>query len=166
MLTYADFISLRRSSPRPVIALYTHFQLRDDTPSGSSRQSGGRRDWARATADAQGVADGEADDGEAEAPDPADPIYSFALITDVQYADIPDGKGALGSPRHYKYSLDIVNNAVKDWRADDSLSFGIHVGDMCGASPFVRSVPSYDPHPRVMEGLSISLCTFVYLAQR
>ncbi|KAJ8748032.1 hypothetical protein K2173_011853 [Erythroxylum novogranatense] len=33
------------------------------------------------------------------------PLFSFGVISDVQYADIPDGKSFLGIPRYYRHSF-------------------------------------------------------------
>lgn len=43
----------------------------------------------------------------------------LSFLADVQYADIPDRKGALGALRHYRWSLNIVNKAVDAWSEEE-----------------------------------------------
>lgn len=58
------------------------------------------------------------------------PLFSFGVITDVQYADIPDGKSFAGVPRYYRHSLEVLKRAVRSWNAAGDLSFGVHFGDI------------------------------------
>lgn len=58
------------------------------------------------------------------------PIFSFGVITDVQYADIDDGFSFSGVPRFYRHSLEVLRRAVDCWNAGGELSFVIHFGDI------------------------------------
>lgn len=58
------------------------------------------------------------------------PLFSFGVITDVQYADIPDGRSFHGVPRFYRNSIRILQNAIQKWNAHQNLSFALHLGDI------------------------------------
>lgn len=58
------------------------------------------------------------------------PLFSFGVITDIQYADIDDGKSFLGVPRYYRHALLGLQRAVKSWNSKGDLSFAIHFGDI------------------------------------
>lgn len=53
---------------------------------------------------------------------------SFGIIADVQYADVDDGLSAMGVPRHYRHSLEVLSLAVSAWQKD-SLAFVAVLGD-------------------------------------
>ena len=46
-------------------------------------------------------------DGECDEP----PLFSFAVLSDVQYADIPDGASFGGTPRYYRHALEALRCA-------------------------------------------------------
>ncbi|KAK0588172.1 hypothetical protein LWI29_035339 [Acer saccharum] len=58
------------------------------------------------------------------------PLFSFGVISDVQYADIPDGRSFIGVPRYYRHSLLILQRAVKKWNDHQKLKFAINFGDI------------------------------------
>ncbi|CAM6086523.1 unnamed protein product [Calypogeia fissa] len=58
------------------------------------------------------------------------PLFSFGVITDVQYADIPDGASFLGTPRFYRHALEVLNRAVANWNQLGRVIFAIHFGDL------------------------------------
>ncbi|XVF54569.1 hypothetical protein PTKIN_Ptkin05aG0191700 [Pterospermum kingtungense] len=58
------------------------------------------------------------------------PLFSFGVISDVQYADIPDGHSFLGVPRYYRHSIIVLQRAVKSWNNHKNLSFAINFGDI------------------------------------
>lgn len=58
------------------------------------------------------------------------PLFSFAVITDVQYADVPDGYSFLGVPRYFRHSLEALREAVSCWNCNPTLKFGIQLGDI------------------------------------
>ncbi|XP_047982942.1 manganese-dependent ADP-ribose/CDP-alcohol diphosphatase-like [Salvia hispanica] len=58
-----------------------------------------------------------------------EPLASFGVITDVQYADIPDGVSFLGVPRYYRHSINVLQRAVKKWNKE-KVDFVINFGDM------------------------------------
>lgn len=59
-----------------------------------------------------------------------EPLFSFGLISDVQYADIPDGRSFLGVPRYYRHSILVLQRAVKEWNAHQKHKFVINFGDI------------------------------------
>ncbi|CAI7797042.1 unnamed protein product [Closterium sp. NIES-53] len=69
------------------------------------------------------------------------PLFSFGVITDVQYADINDGQSFLGIPRFYRHSLQVVKKAVEDWnQSTRPMAFAVHFGDIVdGFCPRDRS---------------------------
>lgn len=58
------------------------------------------------------------------------PLFSFGVITDVQYADIPDGHSFLGVPRYYRHSIRVLQRAVIKWNSLKTLKFSINFGDI------------------------------------
>ncbi|XP_072992508.1 manganese-dependent ADP-ribose/CDP-alcohol diphosphatase [Typha latifolia] len=59
-----------------------------------------------------------------------EPIFSFGVIADVQYADIPDGRSFLGVPRYYRHSFLVLQRAVRKWNEEKKLKFSINFGDI------------------------------------
>ncbi|XP_057787910.1 manganese-dependent ADP-ribose/CDP-alcohol diphosphatase-like [Salvia miltiorrhiza] len=57
------------------------------------------------------------------------PLASLGVISDVQYADIPDGSSFLGVPRYYRHSLHVLQRAVKKWN-EEKVNFVINFGDI------------------------------------
>lgn len=58
------------------------------------------------------------------------PLFSFGVISDVQYADIPDGRSFIGVPRYYRHSLLVLQNAVQRWNNHQKLKFVMNFGDI------------------------------------
>ncbi|WOG89174.1 hypothetical protein DCAR_0208410 [Daucus carota subsp. sativus] len=58
------------------------------------------------------------------------PLLSFGVITDVQYADIPDGHSFRGVPRYYRHSILVLQRAVQNWNKCQKLKFVINFGDI------------------------------------
>ncbi|KAF5182861.1 Manganese-dependent ADP-ribose/CDP-alcohol diphosphatase [Thalictrum thalictroides] len=58
------------------------------------------------------------------------PLFSFGVISDVQYADIPDGRSFLGVPRYYRHSIQVLQRAVKGWNDHQRLKFAVNFGDI------------------------------------
>ncbi|KAF5730896.1 manganese-dependent ADP-ribose/CDP-alcohol diphosphatase-like isoform X1 [Tripterygium wilfordii] len=58
------------------------------------------------------------------------PLFSFGVISDVQYADIPDGYSFIGVPRFYRHSLLVLQRAVQNWNAHQKLKFVLNYGDI------------------------------------
>ncbi|KAK7330551.1 hypothetical protein VNO77_24746 [Canavalia gladiata] len=58
------------------------------------------------------------------------PLFSFGLISDVQYADIPDGRSFLGVPRYYRHSILVLQRAIKEWNTNQRHKFVINFGDI------------------------------------
>ena len=59
----------------------------------------------------------------------AAPLFKFGLISDVQWADIPDGKSFHGTPRYYREALCSARRAVAAFKAED-VNLAIHLGDI------------------------------------
>uniref|UniRef100_A0A803MF77 Manganese-dependent ADP-ribose/CDP-alcohol diphosphatase n=1 Tax=Chenopodium quinoa TaxID=63459 RepID=A0A803MF77_CHEQI len=79
------------------------------------------------------------------------PLFSFGVISDVQYADIPDGCSFLGVPRYYRHSVLVLERAVQKWNSLQNLSFAVNFGDIVdGFCPkdqslnAVKMIPSHD----------------------
>ncbi|EOY22272.1 hypothetical protein QUC31_007650 [Theobroma cacao] len=69
------------------------------------------------------------------------PLFSFGVISDVQYADIPDGCSFIGVPRYYRHSILVLQRAVKSWNNLKNLNFAINFGDIVdGRCPKDQSV--------------------------
>ncbi|KAK3006063.1 hypothetical protein RJ639_016295 [Escallonia herrerae] len=58
------------------------------------------------------------------------PLLSFGVISDVQYADIPDGRSFLGVPRYYRHSIFVLQRAVQYWHNQQKLKFVVNFGDI------------------------------------
>ncbi|KAK8958374.1 Manganese-dependent ADP-ribose/CDP-alcohol diphosphatase [Platanthera guangdongensis] len=58
------------------------------------------------------------------------PLFSFGVITDIQYADIPDGRSFLGVPRYYRHSIQVLQRAVDNWNRLTKLKFSMNFGDI------------------------------------
>lgn len=72
-----------------------------------------------------------------------EPLFSFGVIADVQYADIPDGHSFLGVPRFYRHSILVLQRAVNQWNDHKKLKFSINFGDIVdGFCPKDKSLAS------------------------
>lgn len=58
------------------------------------------------------------------------PLFSFGVISDVQYADIPDGRSFIGIPRYYRHSILVLQRAVQKWNNHKKLKFVVNFGDI------------------------------------
>ncbi|GAV65143.1 Metallophos domain-containing protein [Cephalotus follicularis] len=58
------------------------------------------------------------------------PLFSFGVISDIQYADIPDGRSFIGVPRYYQHSIHVLQRAVHKWNNHQNLEFAINFGDI------------------------------------
>ncbi|XP_030531422.1 manganese-dependent ADP-ribose/CDP-alcohol diphosphatase isoform X1 [Rhodamnia argentea] len=71
------------------------------------------------------------------------PLFSFGIISDIQYADIPDGLSFLGVPRYYRHSIAVLQRAVKQWNHHRNLKFAVNLGDIVdGFCPKEHSLDS------------------------
>lgn len=73
-----------------------------------------------------------------------EPLFSFGVVADVQYADIPDGRSFLGVPRYYRHSITVLQRAVRSWNTHKAgVKFCINFGDIVdGFCPKDRSLPA------------------------
>lgn len=58
------------------------------------------------------------------------PLFSFGVISDVQYADIPDGHSFIGIPRYYRHSILVLQRAVHQWNNHKGHKFALNFGDI------------------------------------
>lgn len=58
------------------------------------------------------------------------PLFSFGVISDVQHADIPDGRSFVGVPRYYRHSILVLQRAVQRWNEHKKHKFVINFGDI------------------------------------
>ncbi|KAJ9677908.1 hypothetical protein PVL29_022720 [Vitis rotundifolia] len=58
------------------------------------------------------------------------PLFSFGVISDVQYADIPNGQSFMGVPRYYRHSILVLQRAVQKWNNLQKLKFVVNFGDI------------------------------------
>ncbi|KAJ6358788.1 hypothetical protein OIU76_000504 [Salix suchowensis] len=58
------------------------------------------------------------------------PLFSFGIISDVQYADIPDGHSFHGVPRYYRHTIHVLQRAIQEWNNHQDLNFVINFGDI------------------------------------
>lgn len=58
------------------------------------------------------------------------PLFTFGVIADVQYADIPDGRSFLGIPRYYRHSISVLQRAASAWNKQGNIKFSINFGDI------------------------------------
>lgn len=62
-------------------------------------------------------------------PSSSNRLFSFGVVSDVQYADIPDGLSFHGVPRFYRNSLLGLRRCVEGW-VRQGIDFGVHFGDI------------------------------------
>ena len=55
--------------------------------------------------------------------------FCAGIISDIQYADIPNGASFSGTPRYYRSSLTCLQRAISSWTAA-KVDFCIHLGDI------------------------------------
>jgi hypothetical protein len=86
-------------------------------PRAAAMQAAGAR--VAAAAPAERASEDAAAAAECADDDPVGPpLFSFGVLTDVQYADIPDGQSFGGTPRFYRHSLEGLRCAAR--RARDA----------------------------------------------
>eukprot|EP00696_Hemimastix_kukwesjijk_P013658 gnl/Hemi2/27104_TR9105_c0_g2_i1.p1 gnl/Hemi2/27104_TR9105_c0_g2~~gnl/Hemi2/27104_TR9105_c0_g2_i1.p1 ORF type:complete len:221 (-),score=29.58 gnl/Hemi2/27104_TR9105_c0_g2_i1:3-665(-) len=66
------------------------------------------------------------------------PLFSFGLISDVQYADIDNRRSFAGATRHYRHALSHLEEAVASWNYR-------HLPRSCAASSPSAATPSASP---------------------
>eukprot|EP00667_Euglena_gracilis_P013374 EG_transcript_13792 len=72
-------------------------------------------------------------------PPPLKPELSFGLITDLQYADLPDGVSFLGFRRYHRASVPRLERAVAPWAQEPCLQFAVQLGDVVDSHTDNRS---------------------------
>lgn len=71
-------------------------------------------------------------------------MFSFGVVSDIQYADIPDGKSFHGIPRFYRNTLVSLGRAVETFKREN-VEFCMHLGDI---------VDGFQPKDRSDQGLT------------
>jgi manganese-dependent ADP-ribose/CDP-alcohol diphosphatase len=61
-----------------------------------------------------------------------DLLFSFGLITDIQYADIDNQSSGWGKERYYRDSIKKISPAIVDWNNHNVL-FSLNLGDLIDA---------------------------------
>ncbi|XP_075207579.1 manganese-dependent ADP-ribose/CDP-alcohol diphosphatase-like isoform X2 [Anomaloglossus baeobatrachus] len=64
--------------------------------------------------------------------DMEDPIFTFGVIADIQYADIDDGYNYVKTRmRYYRNSLSLLQGAIREWSSEpDTPQFILQLGDL------------------------------------
>lgn len=57
------------------------------------------------------------------------PLISFGLLADIQYAPIPDGFSFSGTPRYYRHALQAANHAAAHFEAENA-DLLVNLGDI------------------------------------
>ena len=72
-------------------------------------------------------------------------LLKIGIISDIQAADIDDGKSFHGANRYYRHAFEILNRAVLSWQ-QQKISMAIHLGDLIdGFQPKVRLTSTVAP---------------------
>jgi manganese-dependent ADP-ribose/CDP-alcohol diphosphatase len=74
-------------------------------------------------------------------PPSSPPLFQVGLITDIQYADIPDGASFSGVPRYYRSALSSLTSAMERFRSA-GVSFVINLGDSIDGQCLPTSIPA------------------------
>lgn len=73
------------------------------------------------------------------------PLFSFGVISDIQYADISNGYSFRGVPRYYRNSLEVLRRAVTRWNGNPMLHFALNFGDIVdGFCPKEKSLATVE----------------------
>lgn len=84
------------------------------------------------------------------------PLLRFGVISDIQYADIPDGHSFHGVPRYYRNALLSLKRAVGAWRQQGDLQFAVHFGDI---------LDGFQPKDQSLQALTALLSEFEELGR-
>jgi len=57
------------------------------------------------------------------------PTFSFGIVADIQYANVPDGTSYAGIPRFYRHSLDVARHAAQHYQ-EEKVSLVVNLGDI------------------------------------
>lgn len=73
------------------------------------------------------------------------PLFSFGLVTDVQYADVDDAPNFDKTVvRHYRNALEILKNGITEWKKRD-LAFVVQLGDLFDGKAEMNKHPEEIP---------------------
>lgn len=56
-------------------------------------------------------------------------LFTFGIVADIQYANVPDGTSYGGIPRYYRHSLQVAQHAAQQYQ-DERVSLVINLGDI------------------------------------
>lgn len=57
------------------------------------------------------------------------PLFSFGILTDIQYAPIPDGHSYNGTPRYYRHAIAAAEHAAKHFETE-KVQCVLNLGDI------------------------------------
>jgi hypothetical protein len=57
-----------------------------------------------------------------------EPVVTFGLLTDIQYADVEDGTNYVNT-RYYRNSLNLIRDATEEWKRMPNFKFIIQLGE-------------------------------------
>ncbi|PIA51631.1 hypothetical protein AQUCO_01100470v1 [Aquilegia coerulea] len=89
------------------------------------------------------------------------PLFSFGVISDVQYADIPDGRSFLGVPRYYRHSIQVLQRAVNGWNDHQKLKFAVNFGDIVDG--FCPKQESLNAVEKIVKNFETSNCPVYHM---
>ncbi|KAL3792910.1 hypothetical protein ACHAW5_006817 [Stephanodiscus triporus] len=97
----------------------------------SSSTSGRRATTALASAASSSVGrdDCDCDRDRDEGEDPERPMYTFGVLTDIQYAPIPDGRSYLGNLRYYRHAREAAGHAARHFQ-EEGVQCVLNLGDI------------------------------------
>jgi len=84
-----------------------------------------------------------------------EPIYTFGVLTDIQYAPIPDGHSYGGNPRYYRHAKEAAEHAAIHFQ-EEQVQCVVNLGDMvdgkCAAVEKWGGVVSDSKRAEIAEG--------------
>ena len=69
------------------------------------------------------------DDDDVDVDDRRRPMYTFGVITDIQYAPIPDGHSYAGNARYYKHAREAAGHAARHFQ-EEGVQCVLNLGDI------------------------------------
>lgn len=82
-------------------------------------------------------------------------LFSFGIVSDIQYADVDDAVSFHGVPRFYRNTLVALRQAVSTWRLHN-VNFAVHFGDIIDVK---------QPRTKSEEGVAAVKAVFDVLGQ-
>lgn len=120
----------RRSSSLGEIRGESYYHTTDDLNAPWRQRM--RRSHSALTASTRRIADTiqeEDEEEQNEVKDGQEPILSFGVLADIQYAPIPDGTSYSGVPRYYRHALSTAKHAAEHFQRE-KVSLVVNLGDI------------------------------------